>query len=185
MALRVTLHNSFERPELRAAWERLSAASPRASLFSTCEWCRAWADTVGHSADVAILLFEDQEGNVVGLLPACLERRGPVRWLKFLGREGVSGDHLGVFGVILPLDFVITSGAISRNTYILIFAIAMIAVILVGYLISRLIINPLYSLMRTSQAIAGGDLTQRTGVRSKPRLRACALTHSAVAARSL
>ena len=94
MALRVTLHNSFERPELRAAWERLSAASPRASLFSTCEWCRAWAVTVGHSADVAILLFEDKEGNVVGLLPACLERRGPVRWLKFLGREGVSGDHL-------------------------------------------------------------------------------------------
>jgi signal transduction histidine kinase len=87
--------------------------------------------------------------------------RGPLR---------VSSDQLGVFGVILPLDFVVTSGAISRNTYILIFAIAMIAVILMGYLISRLIINPLYSLMRTSQAIAGGDLTQRTGVRSKDEI---------------
>jgi len=87
--------------------------------------------------------------------------RGPLR---------VSNDQLGAFGVILPLDFVVTSGAISRNTYIFLFAVAMIAVILVGYLISRLIINPLYSLVRTSQAIAGGDLTQRTGVRSRDEI---------------
>lgn len=93
------------------------------------------------------------------------------RWYSLArGSLRVSGDRLGAFGVILPLDFVVTSGAISRNTYILLFAIAMIAVILVGYLISRLIINPLYSLMRTSQAIAGGDLTQRTGVRSKDEI---------------
>jgi signal transduction histidine kinase len=93
------------------------------------------------------------------------------RWYSLArGSLRVSSDRLGVFGVILPLDFVVTSGAIGRNTYIFLFAIAMIAVILVGYLISRLIINPLYSLMRTSQAIAGGDLTQRTGVRSRDEI---------------
>jgi signal transduction histidine kinase len=93
------------------------------------------------------------------------------RWYSLArGSLRVSGDRLGAFSVILPLDFVVTSGAISRNTYIILFAIAMIVVILVGYLISRLIINPLYSLMRTSQAIAGGDLTQRTGVRSKDEI---------------
>jgi signal transduction histidine kinase len=93
------------------------------------------------------------------------------RWYSLArGRLRVSSSDLGVFGVILPVDFVVTSGAISRNTYIFIFAIAMIAVVLVGYLISRLIINPLYSLMRTSQAIAGGDLTQRTDVRSRDEI---------------
>ena len=93
------------------------------------------------------------------------------RWYSLArGSLRVSGEQLGAFGVILPLDFVVTSGAISRNTYIFLFAVAMIAVILVGYLISRLIINPLYSLMRTSQAIAGGDLTQRTGVRSNDEI---------------
>lgn len=93
------------------------------------------------------------------------------RWYSLArGSLRVSGDSLCVFAVILPLDFVITSGAISRNTYILIFAFAMIAVILLGYVISRLIISPLYSLMRTSQAIASGDLTQRTGVRSKDEI---------------
>lgn len=99
------------------------------------------------------------------------------RWyILARGSLRVSGDRLGAFGVILPLDFVITSGADSRNTYILIFALAMIAVILIGYLISRLIINPIYSLVRTSQAIANGDLTQRTGVRSKDEIGALAHT---------
>jgi len=93
------------------------------------------------------------------------------RWYSLArGALRVSSEQLGAFGVILPLDFVVTSGAISRNTYIFLFAVAMVAVILMGYLISRLIINPLYSLMRTSQAIAGGDLTQRTGVRSKDEI---------------
>lgn len=93
------------------------------------------------------------------------------RWYSLArGTLRVGGDQLGMFGVVLPLDFVITSGAISRNTYVLIFAVAMLAVILMGYVISRLIINPLHSLMLTSQAIAGGDLTQRTGVSSRDEI---------------
>jgi signal transduction histidine kinase len=40
----------------------------------------------------------------------------------------------------------------------------MVAVILVGYFIARMIINPLSSLVGTSRAIANGDLTKRTGV---------------------
>jgi signal transduction histidine kinase len=106
------------------------------------------------------------------------------RWYSLArGTLRVSGDRLGAFGVILPLDFVITSGAISRNTYILIFAVAMIAVILMGYLISRLIINPLHSLMRTSQAITSGDLTQRTGVRSKDEIGTLARSFDEMTAR--
>jgi signal transduction histidine kinase len=99
------------------------------------------------------------------------------RWYSLArGSLRVSGDRLGIFAVILPLDFVITSGADSRNTYIWIFAFAMVAVILLGYIISRLIISPLYSLMRTSQAITNGDLTQRTGVHSKDEIGTLART---------
>ena len=94
------------------------------------------------------------------------------RWYSLArGSLRVSTDQLGAFAVVLPLDFVITSDEISRNTYFLIFALAMLAVIVMGYIISRLIIiNPLYSLIRTSQAIADGDLTQRTGVHSKDEI---------------
>lgn len=78
----------------------------------------------------------------------------------------VSNDTLGAFAVALPLNFVLQSGSVSRNTYVLLYTAAMVGVVLIGYLISRLIINPLYSLVKTSQAIAGGDLTQRTNINS-------------------
>jgi len=78
----------------------------------------------------------------------------------------VGGDRLGVFSVALPLDYVVQSSSLSRNTYVLIFSFAMLLVILIGYIISRLITKPLYSLVRTSQAIADGNLEQRTGIRT-------------------
>jgi len=40
----------------------------------------------------------------------------------------------------------------------------------VGYGISRLITNPLFRLVHTSQAIAGGDLTRRTGIHSRDEI---------------
>jgi signal transduction histidine kinase len=82
----------------------------------------------------------------------------------------VGSDRIGVFAVALPLEFVLESGSVSRNTYVLLFALVMLGVVLIGYAISRLIINPLSSLLRTSQAIADGDLKQRTGIRSRDEI---------------
>ena len=82
----------------------------------------------------------------------------------------VGGDRLGAFAVILPLNYVIQSGAVSRNTYVLLFGLAMVGVILIGYFISRLIINPLHSLVTTSRAIAGGELERRTGIQSSDEI---------------
>jgi len=109
MALNVTRHSNLDAPDLRTAWERLSADSPRASLFSTREWCRCWAGSVGRQAEPAILLVKDEmksrglqparpfeRSHVVGLLPTCIEKVGPAKWLKFLGRERASGDHLDI-----------------------------------------------------------------------------------------
>ena len=88
----------------------------------------------------------------------------------------VSNDTLGAFAVALPLNFVLQSGSVSRNTYVFLYTLAMVGVVLIGYLISRLIINPLYSLVRTSQAIAGGDLTQRTNINSGDEIGTLATT---------
>src|SRR5688572_30269730 len=81
--------------------------------------------------------------------------RGPLR---------VGNNRLGSFAVVLPLNYVLQSGAVSRNTYVLLFTVAMIGVVLIGYLISRLIINPLSALLHTSQAISQGDLSKRSGI---------------------
>jgi signal transduction histidine kinase len=83
----------------------------------------------------------------------------------------VGSDRIGVFGVILPLDFVVESGENSRNTYVVLFSVLMILVIVIGvYVVSRSIINPLFALVRTSQAIAGGDLTRRTGLKKNDEI---------------
>jgi signal transduction histidine kinase len=100
--------------------------------------------------------------------------RGPLR---------ISDDRIAVFGVVLPLEFVITPGSASRNTYVFLFTAAMLAVVVIGYIISRLIINPLSSLVRTSQAIAGGDLDRRSGIRSADEIGTLASTFDEMTAR--
>lgn len=82
----------------------------------------------------------------------------------------IGSDRLAVFAVVLPMQFVVESSSVSRNQYILLYSIAMVAVILIGYLIARMIIVPLSSLVRTSRAIAEGDLTRRTGVRTNDEI---------------
>jgi signal transduction histidine kinase len=58
----------------------------------------------------------------------------------------------------------------SRWNYVLIYAAAMVAVILIGYFVSRLIITPLFKLVRTSRAIANGDLTKRTEIKRRDEI---------------
>ncbi len=82
----------------------------------------------------------------------------------------VANDRLAVFSVVLSSDFVAQSGSTSRWNYIALYSVAMIAVILIGYFVSRLIIVPLFKLVRTSRAIAGGDLTKRTEIKSKDEI---------------
>lgn len=88
----------------------------------------------------------------------------------------IGNDRIGVFAVALPTDFVIQFGSGNRTTYALIFSALMFTVIIIGYFVSRMIIVPLYSLVDTSQAIAGGDLNRRTGLRTKDEIGALAST---------
>jgi signal transduction histidine kinase len=92
------------------------------------------------------------------------------------GKLQVSDDFLGVFAVVLSSDYVVETSAVNRNFYVVIFSIAMVIVVLLGFIIARRIIDPLSSLVQTSQAIAGGDLTRRTGIRSKDEIGALAST---------
>ncbi len=82
----------------------------------------------------------------------------------------VSNDRLAVFSVVLSSDFVTSTGLMNRWNYVFLYGIAMIGVILIGYFVSRLIIIPLMKLVRTSRAIANGDLTKRTEIKSKDEI---------------
>jgi len=99
------------------------------------------------------------------------------RWYRLArGSLRVGDDILGVFAVALPSHFIVEAGATSRNTYALIFTTAMAGVILIGYLISQRITSPLSRLVHTSQAVADGDLKQRTGIVSADEIGTLATT---------
>ena len=95
----------------------------------------------------------------------------------------VGNDRIGVFAVALPLDFVIQSALDSRTTYVILFTVAFFFVVLIGVIVSRRITNPLFSLVNTSQAIAGGDLEQRTGIRTNDEIGTLAATFDEMTAR--
>ena len=82
----------------------------------------------------------------------------------------ISDDRIAIFAVVLPMDFVVEQSSVNRNNYIFLYSAAMIAVILVGYFIARMIINPLSSLVTTSRAIADGDLAKRTSIQTNDEI---------------
>ena len=95
----------------------------------------------------------------------------------------IGNDRIAVFAVALPSDFVVQFGSDSRTTYVVIFTILMLLVVVIGYFVSRMIIVPLYSLVNTSQAIAGGDLNRRTGLKTKDEIGALASTFDEMTSR--
>jgi signal transduction histidine kinase len=88
----------------------------------------------------------------------------------------VANRRLGAFGVASSTEVITDTGAASRQTYGLILTGAVGAVILIGLLVSVSITSPLGRLVRTSQAIADGDLEQRTGIRRRDEIGVLART---------
>jgi signal transduction histidine kinase len=95
---------------------------------------------------------------------------GPRSYSLAYGPLRIGNDRLVVFSVALSSDFVAESGSVSRRNYAILYGVAMIAVILIGYFVSRLIITPLLKLVRTSRAIASGDLTRRTEIKRRDEI---------------
>jgi signal transduction histidine kinase len=76
----------------------------------------------------------------------------------------VRQQEMGVLGVLLPSNFVVSTEATSRNTFSALFALTTAGVILVGYVLSQSIARPILRLRAMSQAVASGDLGQQTGI---------------------
>ncbi len=70
---------------------------------------------------------------------------------------------VGLLGVALRSNYVVSAEGTSRNTFGFIFSLAALAVIIFGYLLSQSIAKPILKLRSVSKAIAEGDLNQRTG----------------------
>lgn len=73
-------------------------------------------------------------------------------------------QSVGVLGVALPSNYIVDTEATSRNWFAAVFSIGTTAVIVVGYLLAKSIIDPILRLRQVSQAVASGDLSQSTGI---------------------
>jgi len=93
MAVNVTRITDWRDPRLNV-WPALAAACPLASVFTTRTWAEAWHRVIAPKAELAVLLITTSDGRAAGLLPGCVQRVQGARWLTFLGREVVCGDHL-------------------------------------------------------------------------------------------
>ncbi|MEK6271340.1 MAG: GNAT family N-acetyltransferase [Actinomycetota bacterium] len=76
------LHDSIE--SVLPEWEELFRADPEATPFMSPQWARAWWRTFGGSGRPWIVAVREN-GQLVGLAPFILRRRGP---LRVLGRPG-------------------------------------------------------------------------------------------------
>lgn len=83
---------------------------------------------------------------------------------------------LGAMSIGLESGFVADQGTLSRLQLSIIFGGTVVAVILIGYGVSRGIIYTIMQLVRTSRAVSAGDLSQRTGITSDDELGKLATT---------
>ena len=82
----------------------------------------------------------------------------------------VRQQEMGVLGVILPSNYIVSTEAASRNTFSLLFSLTTVGVIVVGYVLSQSIARPILRLRTISQAVASGDLAQKTGIEASDEI---------------
>ena len=74
----------------------------------------------------------------------------------------VRNETVGLMAVFLPSDFIILEGGTSARIFAVIFGLAALSIILIGFAIARNIENPIRRLVEVSQNVTEGDLTQRS-----------------------
>ena len=76
--------------ELQAGWEALFAADPQVTPYASWGWSRAWWRHFAEDAQPWVLTAHS-DGELVGLVPLVIHRRGPFRIVRALGRD--PGDY--------------------------------------------------------------------------------------------
>jgi signal transduction histidine kinase len=71
---------------------------------------------------------------------------------------------LGTLGVVLPSNFLVTTESTSRTVFSGIFALGTAAIMLLGFWLAQNIARPILRLRTMAQAVASGDLKQKSGL---------------------
>jgi two-component system, NtrC family, sensor kinase len=79
-------------------------------------------------------------------------------------------QNKGVLGVVLPSNYFTAAASTSRNWFSFLFTLGTVAVIVIGYFLAQSIARPILRLRTVSQAVAAGDLNQRTGLNQEDEI---------------
>jgi two-component system phosphate regulon sensor histidine kinase PhoR len=91
-------------------------------------------------------------------------RRGSSDYRLAFGPLQIRQAVIGAYSVALESNFIVDSTVTSRLTFALVFVVMTVAVFGIGLAVSRRLIIPISRLVSTSQAVASGNLNQRTGL---------------------
>jgi putative nucleotidyltransferase with HDIG domain len=83
------------------------------------------------------------------------------------GRMIVRGRVVGLYSVGLPTDFIFSAGSATRTQVALLFGLGMAAVLGIGFYLAHQLTRPILALVKTAGIVASGDLTARSGVRTR------------------
>lgn len=137
------------------------------------------------SADEADLAPGDAAGAQFDA-PAGMRERKDLFGREFdllYGELVIRDQAVGVFSVALPSSFILTAGGSTRWQMGLLFALATGVVLLAGWALARSLTKPLLRLVGTARAVAGGDLTARSGVRTADEIGVLASSFDAMTER--
>lgn len=96
----------------------------------------------------------------------------PLRRLEVLNQDyqlafgdwRLRNESFGLFSVALPSNFIVNAAATSRSLLNVVFTIATVLVITIGFMVARSIARPLNRLVDVTSDVTEGDLNQRTGI---------------------
>jgi len=82
----------------------------------------------------------------------------------------IQGARIGTYSVALPADFIVEAQDAARWKMAILFGIAMLAVLAIGFYISRAITRPVDRLMSAAEQVSGGDFTARANIESQDEI---------------
>jgi len=82
----------------------------------------------------------------------------------------IQGARIGSYSVALPADFIVEAQNAARWKMALLFGIAMLAVLAIGFYVARKITRPVDRLMFAAEQVSAGDFTARANIKSQDEI---------------
>ncbi len=132
-------------------------------------------DPAGYKAVMATLTESPQ---VYQTVSQNADRSVPYRYVNVFGQQyglafgewQMRDQSFGLYSVALPSNFLINTLATSRSQFTAVFALAVVAVFVGGFMIARRITVPVNRLVETAEAVTAGDLDRRSGIHKRDEI---------------